>query len=269
MKLTPLLALAALALGLATGPARAEERVYDMPTFERVEVTAGVSAIVEAGPAQAIRADAPNAATLDRLTVDVRGGTLRLGIEGNLVTWLFNLGQRRPIVVHVTAPAIRAAAASSGADIDVRGLSGDAQLSASSGAAIVATIAAGADVSLDASSGASLRVRAPARVLLPMPPAAPAYRPATSPATRSRPLLRAAGTPRYGPAPPSRPTPRSAAASRCPATRARCRSTPPWAVRSTCRPDPATGASQQHPVPIQEIPARQGRSPSTARLMIL
>lgn len=158
MKLTPLLALAALALGLAAGPARAEERVYDMPTFERVEVTAGVSAIVEAGPAQAIRADAPNAATLDRLTVDVRDGTLRLGIEGNLVTWLFNLGQRRPIVVHVTAPAIRAAAASSGADIDVRGLSGDAQLSASSGAAIVATIAAGADVSLDASSGASLRV---------------------------------------------------------------------------------------------------------------
>ena len=147
------LALAAL----AAGSARAETRSYQLPHFDSVSVATGISAIVETGGAEAVSAEAPNAAALDRLKVEVHEGQLRLSIDGNFVNWFFNLGQRKPIVVHVAAPAIKAAEASSGADLDLTLSSAEAvSIGASSGASVAATLGDTAKVSIDVSSGASL-----------------------------------------------------------------------------------------------------------------
>lgn len=157
MRVVPAVVAAAVIL-LSGSVAMAESRTYDMPSFEAVDVSTGISAIVEVGGPQKIEAEAANAATLDRLKVEVRGVTLHLSIDGNIVSWLFSLGQQRPMVVRVSAPSIKAADASSGADLDIKGMKGGGlSMSASSGAAISAQQVSGERVSLDTSSGGTLK----------------------------------------------------------------------------------------------------------------
>lgn len=157
MRLSVLLSVAALT-GFAA-PAFAESRSFELPSFDAVSVSAGLVATIDVGSAQSVSAEAPSASTLDRLDVRVEGGRLQLGISGNWMEWLFNLGHNRPIVVHVTVPALKAASASSGADMDVRGASGEAiSIEASSGAAITATGISANSVSIDVSSGANAKL---------------------------------------------------------------------------------------------------------------
>jgi hypothetical protein len=153
--------LVALAgLGLATGPALAEQRSYDLASFDTVSVATGISAIVEIGGTQSVSAEAPNAAALDRLKVEVSNGRLELGIDGNFVNWFFNFGQRKPIVVHVAVPRLRAAEASSGADLDIAGIPPEGiSIGVSSGASIAATATGAERMALDASSGGTIKAK--------------------------------------------------------------------------------------------------------------
>lgn len=154
----PLLRIALIAAGLLLpGAALAESRTYDLPDFDGVSVSAGIVAIVTVGEAQSVIAEAPSEAVLNRLEVDVRGGRLSLGIDSNMLDWLFNLGRQRDIVVRVSAPALKTGDASSGADLDIKGMAGDRlSLSASSGASVAASGITGGDVTIDVSSGASM-----------------------------------------------------------------------------------------------------------------
>jgi hypothetical protein len=146
---------------LATAwPAYAEERSYDVPAFTGVDVSSGLSAIVSVGSTQSVSAEAPNAAALDRLKVDVSEGTLHLAIEGNFVGWFFTFGQSKPLLVRVTLPSLENVAASAGASVDVTQASGRTlAMSASSGASMSAKIGTVDRLSLDVSSGARVRVQ--------------------------------------------------------------------------------------------------------------
>ena len=154
-----LVALTAVALaGLVAGAARAEQRTYQLAPFDSVSVSTGISAVVTADGTQSVMAEAPNSAALDRLKVEVTDGRLEVRIDGNFVTWFFNLGQRKPIVVHIGTSGLKAAEANSGADLDISGVAGTAlSLGASSGASISFQAADAERISMDVSSGASIK----------------------------------------------------------------------------------------------------------------
>lgn len=120
MKYTVSAAVAAV-MSLSTA-ALAESRTYDLPPFDSVSISAGVTAIVEVGGAQSVTAEAPSAAVLNRLEVDVRNRRLEISIEWDLLGLIFNVGQRDQIVVRVSAPQVVGADANSGADVDVKGM---------------------------------------------------------------------------------------------------------------------------------------------------
>jgi hypothetical protein len=148
-----------MAAGLAASPATAESRTYDLPAFSEVAVADGIVAIVAVGSAQTVTAEAVNAAVLNRLIVEVRGNRLELHTDWNVFDLLFNLGRREQIVVRVSAPAIAAAEAASGATLDITAMSGDTlSLGASSGASLDASGIAGKLVRADSSSGARLKI---------------------------------------------------------------------------------------------------------------
>jgi hypothetical protein len=140
-----------------TGSALAESRSYTLPPFDGVSVSGGISAVVEVGGEQAVVADAPASAILDRLVVEVRGGQLEIGFEWNALDWLFNFGRNKGVVVHVSAPALSQASASAAADMDVKSISGDVlSFDSSSGASMSIQGAKGVRVSANSSSGANL-----------------------------------------------------------------------------------------------------------------
>src|SRR3954471_5113847 len=118
----------ALAAGLAlvSTAALAESRTFPVAAFDKVSVSSGITAIIEVGGAAAVSADAANSAILDRLQVEVRGDKLEIGFRSDFFDWIFNFGQNKGVVVHVASPSVVGAEASSGADVDVTGMTGDA-----------------------------------------------------------------------------------------------------------------------------------------------
>jgi hypothetical protein len=146
------------ALLVQAAPVLAESRTFDLAPFDEVEITSGVIGIVRSGVAQSVEAEAANAAVLNRLHVEVRGGRLEVGIDWNLLDYLFTFGQHPPITVRIAAPALRSVDASSGANVDVGGLTGAVSLGASSGASLDAGDVAATEVTVEASSGGGVTV---------------------------------------------------------------------------------------------------------------
>jgi len=150
---------AAAAMLLFATPALAASRTYDLPPFDSVAVSAGITALIEAGGDQAVSAEAESDAVLNRLSVRVREGRLEIGLDQNLLEMVFSFGQRDPITVRVSAPALKAVEASSGANADARNLAGPAvTFEASSGASVSATGVSGEGVTVESSSGARIVV---------------------------------------------------------------------------------------------------------------
>jgi hypothetical protein len=154
----------AVLLGSATllalaGPAFAESRAYTLPPFKGVSVSGGISAVINVGGAQEVTADASTKAILDRLDVYVRDNTLTIGFKWDVLDWLFNFGQNKGVLVHVTAPSFSSVAASAAADVDVGKISADMlNLDSSSGASVAAQDVTGGRVSANSSSGGNLAV---------------------------------------------------------------------------------------------------------------
>jgi hypothetical protein len=158
MRYALLPAVAGAFISLTAG-ALAQSRNYDLPDFDSVSVSAGVTAIIAVGGTQSVTAESSSAAALNRLEVDVRDRRLEIGIESNPLGLLFNFGRSDRIVVRISAPHVSKAEASSGANVDVDGMSGDSlALFASSGAALAATGLSGAAVTIDGTVGANLDV---------------------------------------------------------------------------------------------------------------
>lgn len=150
--------LAAALLLSQTGQALAATRTFDVDPFTDVEISSGIVGIVIAGADQKVEAEAGNDAVLNRLHVEVRGGRLSIGIDWNLIDYLFTFGQHPPITVRVAAPVLHSVTASSGANVDARGMSGAFAVGSSSGAALDAAAVVASEANAEASSGGGISI---------------------------------------------------------------------------------------------------------------
>jgi hypothetical protein len=150
---------AGVVLGALLSPALAESRSFEVGSFDQISVAAGISAVVDVGGPQSVRGEAPSNAILDHLLVQVIDSRLEIRFQSGVMDWVFNLGEDRNVLLHVSVPRLNSASASAGADLDVHGMAADlATLSASSGGAISADGAKLGFATLDASSGGTITI---------------------------------------------------------------------------------------------------------------
>lgn len=144
----PLISVAAVAL--LASPAQAETR--PLSGFTKISASAGTRVDVNVGGNFSVDVEGRDAA---RIVTRVSNGTL---IVEPVRGWSWR--GPRDAIVRVSMPSVEALDASSGADIDARGVAGGAiELDASSGASIdIVGVCAAFDA--DASSGASIDAQA-------------------------------------------------------------------------------------------------------------
>ena len=101
------LLIAIAALCAAAAPAAAAERRYPVTDFERVVVEGPYIVRLTVGPASSVRANGSQAA-LDRLSIDVNAGTLR--IRRTRSSWGGNPGaQEGPVTIDLATRTVRSA----------------------------------------------------------------------------------------------------------------------------------------------------------------
>ncbi|MEO6014555.1 MAG: DUF2807 domain-containing protein [Devosia sp.] len=150
---------AAAAIACATLPsfALAESKKLDAGDIHAVDVSSGIKAIVTAGPALSVIAEASDPADLRDLRWEVRNGVLKVWYDwgiGNLLDF-----SGHDVTVTISAPAIDALEAGAGASIEASGISGDTvSIEVSSGASIKAPGSHAKHYNLESSSGAGLEL---------------------------------------------------------------------------------------------------------------
>ncbi len=149
--LTPFLAAGLTVVAAAAAQAQ-EERNYDLPPFDRIDVSAGIKVTATAGRPQTVVVKAVNGDFGD-IEVEVRDGELNLSREWNRLRWH---GKRTQYKVVVTADTLRGISASSGSHAALYNVdAGDFVIDLSSGAHAEVQGESGVCV-LDLSSGANL-----------------------------------------------------------------------------------------------------------------
>ena len=145
-------ALAALggAALIAAGPARAESRSFDLPVFTEIEASRGVMLIFEIGPTQSIEVEG-DAEDFDRLYVEVEDGKLEIRTRGIML-----FGNNPRFRARVTAPALEALAANTGAEARATGVEAERfRVAASTGGEVEISGACGA-LEADVSTGGEI-----------------------------------------------------------------------------------------------------------------
>ncbi len=142
---------------LLTTPGFAADQTYnDLPAFTAIHVASGIDAVVTVGPAQSVAASAPTAEHLADIKVEVRDGTLKVWRDWDFFDLFGDRGDTQTRFT-ITAPKLESADASSGADIEVNGLTGEnVWLEASSGAGLKAIGVQATNVEVDVSSGGQI-----------------------------------------------------------------------------------------------------------------
>jgi hypothetical protein len=174
MRMIHAIAFAAAAGVAGSGVAMAQEtRDYDLAPFEAVDIATGLNAIVSVGGDQSVRVESRRAETLDKLEIWVEGGTLHAQLEtdffdfimsGGVLGALFDGGPG--VTIHINAAELHGVDASSGADVEATGASGNSlSTSASSGADIDLRNVAFGNISASASSGANLSIAGTCEIL--------------------------------------------------------------------------------------------------------
>jgi len=154
-----------VSLGLTT-TALAESRDFDLAGFDRIDIATGLDATVRIGTDFVVKAESHSSDALDNLELSVENGVLVARIDssfldfiisGGLVGMLFNSGNA--VSLDITVPALTGAVASSGADIDISGLTAETlELDASSGADISLDDARIGTLQATASSGSDIEI---------------------------------------------------------------------------------------------------------------
>ena len=163
--------VAAIAL-VATGglmlstSAFAQSRDFDVSDFDRVDIATGLDARITQGDGFSVSAQSRSQDAIDNLQVSVDDGVLSARfdqsfldfiISGGLVGQLLNSGNA--ITIDITLPELAGVAASSGADVEVRGITSPAlDLDASSGADIPVVEAVIGTGRFNASSGSDMEI---------------------------------------------------------------------------------------------------------------
>ena len=155
IKLRRFAALLAAALPVATvAPALAEnERSYDLPPFDRIEVSAGIKVMATAGAEQSVVAQAVNG-DFDDLEIEVRNGKLSISREWNRLRWH---GKRTQYKVIVSTDALRGISASSGSQAKLSNIDASAFMIDLSSGAHVDVEGESSVCALDLSSGGNLK----------------------------------------------------------------------------------------------------------------
>jgi hypothetical protein len=108
------------------------------------------------GEAQSVRATAPSEGELEELIIEVRDGKLIARVDWNLLDLIFG---DRDIHIDIAVPHLDSAEASSGADVEITGLTAETvALGASSGSDLNVRSADGEEFRIGVSSGADLRI---------------------------------------------------------------------------------------------------------------
>lgn len=152
----PLFRLAAAGmLALAAFPALAEERVFNLPAFDRVDVSAGIKVNITAGEPQNVVVKTVNG-NFEDLEIEVRDGALHLSREWNRLRWH---GKKTDYLVTISVDTLRGIEASSGSNADLLNVDTRAlNIDISSGA--FASVAGASDECvIDISSGGNLEAK--------------------------------------------------------------------------------------------------------------
>jgi len=108
---------------------------YDLAPFSAVDVSAGIEIQIMAGLPQMVRVEVSDETVLDRLRIEVLGGTLYVARRHGFIDFLTFAGGR--VLVSVTAPEIDSVAASAGSDARLVGNNGrELELESSSGSSL-------------------------------------------------------------------------------------------------------------------------------------
>jgi hypothetical protein len=152
MKFAPMLLAAAGAFLSGVTSANAESREFNLPDFDRIDVSAGVMVIADVGKSQTIRVESQNGDFTD-FEIEVRNKELSLSREWNRLRWH---GKKGDYKVYVTMPEIHSIDASSGSHAQIWNVSSNNfNMDVSSGAR--AEISGECNsCTLDLSSGGSL-----------------------------------------------------------------------------------------------------------------
>lgn len=145
---------AAGALGAA--PALAQEaRTFDLPSFDRIDVSAGVVLVADIGEAQSIVVETRNGDFSD-FEIEVKNGELNLSRQWNRLAWH---NKKSDYKVTLSAPTLRALDASSGSHAKVSNINASAFVIDVSSGAHATLDGACEECTLDLSSGADLNAR--------------------------------------------------------------------------------------------------------------
>ena len=145
--------LAALLPFVAATPALADnERSYDLPPFDRIDVSAGIKVIAAAGAPQSVVVKAVNGDFKD-IEIEVKDGELSISREWNRLRWH---GKRTQYKVTVSADTLRGISASSGSHAMLSNIDANAFLIDMSSGAHAEVAGESSVCALDLSSGANL-----------------------------------------------------------------------------------------------------------------
>jgi hypothetical protein len=119
------------------GSGTATQRSYDLTGFNAVSLAGSQDVVVRVGPAHSVRAEG-DSRVLERLLIEVEGRSLRIGMKkGN---WT-DFGSSSKTTIHVTLPALEAAAVAG---------SGDMRIDRVEGNRFSATVSGSGDLAIDA-----------------------------------------------------------------------------------------------------------------------
>lgn len=152
----PLVFALSAAGGLCAVPGFAQDaRTFDLPNFDRIDVSAGIVLVADVGGPQSILVETRNGDFSD-FEIEVKNGELNVSREWNRLSWH---NKKSDYKVTLSVPALRALGASSGSH---------AKISKVNAADFVIDVSSGAHASLDGvcenctldlSSGAHLEAR--------------------------------------------------------------------------------------------------------------
>lgn len=106
---------AALTLLAATAVSAQESRDFDLPDFDRIDVSAGVIVLAEVGEPQTVRVETKNGDFSD-FEIEVDDGALRVSREWNRLRWHDKKAEYK---VFVSMPSLTALDASSGSRANI------------------------------------------------------------------------------------------------------------------------------------------------------
>ena len=110
------LAFAAAITALCAGPAFADEsRTYDLPAFDRIDISSGIMLVADVGGDQSVTVKTDKG-DFDDIEVSVRNGKLKISREWSRLRWP---GGKSDYKVIVTTPDLLGLDASSGAHASI------------------------------------------------------------------------------------------------------------------------------------------------------